>query len=257
MPAGDVQMFGLEPHIVAGLAGALIVGGIVKGVTGIGLPIVTMAISLNFLPAQTVLALLVMPIVATNFYQAASMGNPMAPLRRFWILIVFLAGFLWLGALLVTKLSAAGLFGTLGAAVCVFSAAQFFKPPQNALSPRLEKLTQPLAGMVGGILGGLTTIWGPPMLMYMLMLKLDKDTWVRSIGLIWFMGSLPLTLGYWANGLLNEMTIWLSLAAILPGMAGIKIGERIRDMLNQDRFRKVLLVCMFLIGLNLIRRAVF
>ena len=36
-----------------------------------------------------------------------------------------------------------------------------------------------------------------------------------------------------------------------------RIGELIRERIDQDTFRKVMLVMLFLIGLNLIRRAVF
>ena len=45
--------------------------------------------------------------------------------------------------------------------------------------------------------------------------------------------------------------------ACVPGMIGIRIGEVIRERIDQDTFRKVMLVMLLLIGLNLIRRAVF
>ncbi len=40
-------------------------------------------------------------------------------------------------------------------------------------------------------------------------------------------------------------------------MIGIRIGEVIRERIDQETFRKVMLVMLLLIGLNLIRRAVF
>ena len=95
------------------------------------------------------------------------------------------------------------------------------------------------------------------MMMYLMMLKLDKDTWVRTIGLVWFCGSVPLAIAYWQNGVLNPDNFWLSAYACVPGMIGIRIGEKLRDKINQETFRKVLLVILFIIGLNLIRRAVF
>ena len=51
--------------------------------------------------------------------------------------------------------------------------------------------------------------------------------------------------------------IYLSVYACIPGMIGIRIGEIIRDRINQETFRKAMLVMLFLIGLNLIRRALF
>ena len=52
---------------------------------------------------------------------------------------------------------------------------------------------QALTGALGEILDGLTAIWGPPIMMLFVMLKLDKDDWVQTVGLVWFVGSVPLT----------------------------------------------------------------
>ena len=49
----------------------------------------------------------------------------------------------------------------------------------------------------------------------------------------------------------------MSLYACLPGMLGIWIGEVIRRRINQDTFRRVMLLALFVIGANLIRRAIF
>ena len=40
------------------------------------------------------------------------------------------------------------------------------------------------------------------------------------------------------------------------GMLGIWIGEMIRRRINQETFRKVMLLALFVIGINLIRRAI-
>ena len=83
-------MFGLEWPLIAVLTAALVVGGIVKGVVALGLPIVTIAILLNFLPPLTVLGLLIMPMLVTNLWQAVRAGNLLEPLRRFWPMIVMM-----------------------------------------------------------------------------------------------------------------------------------------------------------------------
>jgi hypothetical protein len=49
----------------------------------------------------------------------------------------------------------------------------------------------------------------------------------------------------------------LSLAACLPSFVGQWIGTSVRARIEPDSFRKVLLIVFFLIGLNLIRRALF
>ena len=57
--------------------------------------------------------------------------------------------------------------------------------------------------------------------------------------------------------MLNSETTPMSLYTCLPGMLGIWIGEMIRRRINQETFHKVMLLALFVIGINLIRRAIF
>ncbi len=250
-------MFGMEWPLIAVLTAALVVGGIVKGVVALGLPIVTLAILLNFLPPLTVLGLLIMPMLVTNLWQAGRAGNLLEPLRRFWPMIVTGFVFLVIGAEMIVIMDTVVLFGVLGTCVAVFSVIGLARPNMPPLRPETEKWAGPMAGAMGGLLGGISTIWGPPMTMYFVMLKLPKGVFVRTVGLAWFAFSLPLAIAYWRNGIFSGDVIYLSLYACVPGMIGIRIGEVIRERIDQDTFRKVMLVMLLLIGLNLIRRAVF
>ncbi len=250
-------MFGLEPFQLVLISGSVFVGGIVKGVTGIGLPIVSIAILVNFLPPATTLAIVVIPILVTNLWQAVRAGSMASLIRQFWPMIVFFVSFLFISARLVVELDSGALFGILGASILLFSVSNWFRPRAKPLSQRTTRWAGPLAGALGGVLGGISTIWGPPMMMYFMMLKLDRETWIRAVGLVWFIGSVPLTIAYWSNGVLNGDTTPLSLAACIPSLAGIFVGEFIRRRIDPETFRKVLLVTLFLVGLNLIRRSLF
>jgi uncharacterized protein len=250
-------MFGFDALTITVITLSMVLGGTVKGITGIGLPIVAMAFILHFVDPKVTLAILVLPILITNLWQVTRAGNIMQPLRRFWLMTLTFLIFLFVGAQLVVKLDTNVLFAVLGVCVAAFSASNLIRPRPHPLAPRTEKWAGPVAGALGGVLGGLSTIWGPPMMMYLVMLKLDKDTWVRTVGLIWFSGAVPLTIAYWQNGILNADTAPLSAYACVPGMVGIRIGELIRDRIPQETFRKVMLAALVIIGLNLIRRAVF
>lgn len=250
-------MFGIEPWQLALVSAAICFGGVVKGVTGIGLPIVTISILVNFLDPLVSIAVVVVPILVTNGWQAFRQGLEWSTCRRFAPMIVCFLVVLLASARLVVELDARVLFGVLGVTVTAFAASNLFKPRPRALKPKTERWAGPLAGTLGGVLGGMTTIWGPPMMMYFVLLKLDKDAWVRVVGLVWFAGSLPLTYAYWQNGMLNADTAPLSAYACVPGMAGILIGEHIRKFVDQPTFTRILLVALLLIGINLVRRAVF
>ena len=58
---------------VAGLVAAFIIGGTAKGTLGIGLPLVAVPLTAQFLDLPVVIGLLSVPMLATNIGQALDM----------------------------------------------------------------------------------------------------------------------------------------------------------------------------------------
>lgn len=248
-------MFGLSPDIVAWLAFSIFAGALAKGISGVALPIVTLSIALNFVEPRVGLALVSLPIVLTNTWQAFGGGDFIRPLKRFWPVALMLVIGLYIGSELINVFEAPVLFAVMGITAIVFTVSQFYKPDAPPLRPRTEKILGPFVGIVSGLMGGMTSVWGPPIMMFLFMLKMDKDMWVRSITGLYLLGGFPLMLFYLQNGVLGGDMLWLSVAACIPGMAGIVIGERLRRFINEALFRKLLLATIFVFGLNMIRRA--
>ncbi|MEK9672660.1 MAG: sulfite exporter TauE/SafE family protein [Rhodospirillaceae bacterium] len=254
-----VELLGQPAGVLIPLAIAITVGGVIKGITAIGLPTVTISFAITFhlLPPKEAIALVVVPIIVTNLWQAIRAHGRIDPLKRFWPLIAVFLVCLWIGSKLLAVMNTHLLFAILGSAVAVFAASNLWKPRPHPITPGTERWAGPVAGVIGGLLGGTTTIWGPPLMMYFVLLKLTKDEWIRTIGMVWFTGAIPLAVFYWQNGILNPSNVYLSAAACVPGMVGILIGEQIRKVINEEAFRRVMLFILFLFGLNLIRRAIF
>ena len=49
----------------------------------------------------------------------------------------------------------------------------------------------------------------------------------------------------------------LSAAATVPALGGQFLGQWLRKRIDEDRFRKIVLIALLLSGLNLLRRAMF
>ena len=56
------------------------------------------------------------------------------------------------------------------------------------------------------------------------------------------------------NGLLSLEIVGLSAAGAVPMGAGLFVGSRLRNRIDQKAFERLLLVVLFLIGINLVRR---
>ncbi|MDH3694885.1 MAG: sulfite exporter TauE/SafE family protein [Gammaproteobacteria bacterium] len=249
-------MQSIEPFAFILISVAIMVGGVVKGVTGIGLPVVTTAIASSFLPAQLVLGFISIPLVLTNLWQAISAGDPLKPLRRFWLLALGLCFGVWITSSYAAVVDPRVIYGVIGIAVFMHAASSFyaggFTVPQH-----MEKWISPVVGFAGGLMGGLSTIWGPLIVIYFLMLRLGKEEFVQVVGWVWLLGSIPLTLGYISNGILNRDIALASAAACTPALAGLIVGQTIRKRIDEQRFQRIVMICLLLIAFNLLRRAFF
>jgi len=248
--------FGVSWQIAAFVMATFFFGGFIKGIIGIALPVITFGILSATLPVPIVLGYLAIPIIVTNLIQTLQAGNPVAPAKRFWPVIICLVAGVLISARLVTNFDPRFVYALIGTAVVIFSTISLLQP-NFLLPPAYEKPMGILAGSLGGFLGGISTIWGPPITMYLVALKLEKEEMIRSIGLIWLCASVPMIFAYIAYDILNETTWKISAAAVFPAVAGFYIGVWVRQFIGQKTFRTAILLFLIAIGLNLLRRAVF
>jgi len=106
-------------------------------------------------------------------------------------------------------------------------------------------------------MGGIAGIWAPPIVAYLSARRVDKESFVRIVGVLLFVGSTVLALGYWRAGILTAPIATYGLLLVVPAMLGFTLGERLREKLSNAIFRKAVLWLFLLMGLNLIRKGWF
>jgi uncharacterized membrane protein YfcA len=146
------------------------------------------------------------------------------------------------------------LFGLLGGIVLCFSVTAYLTPNLR-IAPPAEKWIGAVAGFAGGLIGGVSTVHGPPITLYLVALRLPKEVFIGATGLIWFCAALPLTAAYIYHGVLTAELAAFSALACVPAIGGQFLGQWVRDRIDQETFRKLLFAALLLLGLNLIRRA--
>lgn len=245
--------FGLMPLILA--ACVMIFAGLVKGTLGFGMPMIAISGVGSILPAEIAIAALIIPTLVTNLWQSLRNGPAAAllSLQDYWRLNVVLLIMIWAAAQLVTVIPDQILFVVLGLGVTAFGIVQLvgWRP---VLHRRHRKVTEPVVGLISGFFGGLSGVWGPPILLFLLALNTPKVEMVRVQGLCFLTGSIVLTAAHVNSGVLNGVTASFSALLLVPALAGLTLGFQVQDRLNQDVFRKVTLIVLLLAGLNLLRR---
>ena len=247
----------IDPVILIAATATMLVGGFVKGAVGFALPMIGIGGIGSFLPAQETVAILLLPTLFSNLWQTLRHGiGPAAlTLRRFWKLNLMLGLTIGLAAQLVPVIPSAGLFVFLGGLVCAAAGLQLI-----GWRPRAPRAARPRAaleigtGLFAGVSGGLSGVWGPPILVFLISLGATKALQIRSLGLALLVGSAILVPAHVTSGILDARTMPFSLAMSVPVAVGMAIGLRYQDRMDQALFRKVALAVLCIAGLNLLRR---
>lgn len=237
---------------------AMFVGGVCKGIIGVALPLVGISVMVMLLDPKLAVAMIVIPIFLTNLQMAMRSGvnELLEALFRFWPLIVTCFATLFTVALFATQLPSSTIVIGLGLALLVFVLANV-SPWKPAVPANVEKPVGALVGVVSGALGGATSVYGPPITMFLLASGVPKTKWSASVGVTFTMGSMPLLAGYILNGTITPAVAAISTAACIPAFIGMWLGFKLQDAMAPDTFRKVLMAGLFIMALNLLRKGFF
>jgi len=231
-----------------------LVAGTVKGALGIGLPTISISILAQFVDPRVAIALMLVPALFSNTWQVYRGGKIVRSARMLWPYVISMSVVMFCASLFAARASTRALIAGIGIMVVLWTVTSFIRSPPK-IPEHLNRTAQFLLGIVSGLMGGLTAIWSPPMVIYLLSIRCEKDDFVRFTGFMILCGTIPLTIGYILNGLLDKQMALASCLMIIPTLLGFSIGERIRKLMSVEQFQKAVLLLFFLMGLNLIRRS--
>jgi uncharacterized membrane protein YfcA len=110
-------------------------------------------------------------------------------------------------------------------------------------------------GLSAGLLGGISSLFVPVLAAFMLSLRLKPDEFVSGIGLMFLTGGVTLAAVTAGFGTLSTEGWIAACLAIVPVTLGQVAGQAMRRLVDPDTFRRIVLIVLLLIGLNLLRRA--
>lgn len=230
-----------------------LVAGMVKGITGMGLPTVAMSLLGMLMSPASAAALLVIPSFVTNVWQCFS-GPAIGPLlRRLWpLMVTIVVGTLWGSSLLAN--TAPQLSGmALGIALLIYAGYALLAPALT-VAPRFEPWLSPLIGLTTGVATGITGVFVMPAVPYLQALNLDKDELVQALGLAFTISTLALAGGLFMHDVFRLNQLGMSTLVIVPSLLGMWLGQKVRVRISPRRFKQCLLLFLAVLGLQLIIR---
>ena len=214
---------------------------------GLGLPTISMALlALIMAPAQAA-ALLVVPSLVTNLWQA----RPAATFGPIWRRIAgmqagacagTLAGAWWLGA-------PSGVWAgvCLGVALVLYAAWGLFGSPPSI--PTRRGRAGPGGGRRDGTGHRSHRRVRDPGRAYLQALNLGKDGLIQAMGISFSVSTLALAAGLWLNGSYGADAAGASLLMLLPALLGMGLGQWLRGRLSPRVFKLCFMASLALLGI--------
>jgi len=230
-----------------------LLGGLVKGVIGLGFPVVVLACLAAPLGLKEAMALLIVPGVIINIWQALAGGAFMPIIRRIRSLLVTSLIGIWAGVQILSSADTNFLIGMLGIVLFAYAALSLARP-QIAPPGEKERWLSPVMGVVGGFVFGLTGSYMVPGVMYIQSLGLSRDMFVQALGIIFCLIMAALGLFMASNKILPMDIMMISAGALVPTTLGMVTGQRLRHRLSERKFRLVLFAALCCAGLYMIVR---
>ena len=239
-----------DPIIIFIIILAVLGGGLVKGTLGFGMPMVALPIIAFVLPATTAMMLLCAPILLTNFLQIKFKEGVSS--YRFLPMFVSLIIGLIIGARLILEININTITQIIAFSIIFAALVNCFGIKIENINKSWEKTITILIGFGSGVLGGLSTFYGPPMLAYLVAANLPKEKFIRTVSTMYFIGSFPLYGSLIYYGFATKQDLIVSVALIIPAFIAQQLGTKIRDKINQKQFRICVLTTLIVLGFSLL-----
>lgn len=224
--------------------------GIVKGVTGMGLPTVAMGLLGTVMPPVAAAALLIVPSFVTNVWQLLAGPRFAALASRLWPMMAGIAVGTIAGSRFLTGDATGWTMRGLGVALMLYAGLGLLAW-QPSIPGRMERRLSPLVGLATGAITGGTGIFVIPAVPYLQALGLEKDELVQALGLSFTVSTVALAIGLAGGGAFGLAGAGASALAVAPALLGMWAGQRLRRHIRPAAFRRWFLIALLLLGLQL------
>jgi uncharacterized protein len=232
-----------------------LLAGFIKGAIGLGLPTVAIGLlGLVMAPAQAA-ALLVIPSLVTNVWQLSAGPRLASLVCRLWTMMLGICVGTAAGAGLLTG-NTDRATGALGLALILYAGVSLASV-RIRVPDRIERWLSPAVGATTGMVTGATGVLVIPAVPYLQALALEKDELVQALGLSFTVSTLALSAVLAHEGVFQIPLAGVSLLALAPALAGMLLGQWVRNRIRPAVFRSCFFLGLLVLGLHLALRSWF
>ncbi|PTW62080.1 hypothetical protein C8N35_101115 [Breoghania corrubedonensis] len=229
----------------------LAAGGLLKGATGAGTPVIAVPALAMFFDVKTAVIILLIPNLFTNAWQIWKYRS-FLPRRPF--VKLFLAGGVIgvaAGTWALAALSAQTLQVGVGVVVLIYIGFRLLHPHWQ-LGERAGTASAAPAGIIAGVLQGASGISAPVSITYLNAMRLERAVFIPTISTLFLLFVVVQIPALAAAGLLSWKLILISTVAVVPVLSAMPLGTRLARALSPAVFDRIILILLGILAIKLV-----
>jgi len=232
-------------------AGGLVIGGILKGATGAGAPIVAVPLLSLLYSVPLAVATLTVPSLLANIFQIRKFRRSMGSLRFALSFAGSAAVGAAIGSVLLVVLSAQMLLVAVSVLVYLYVAFRLPNPGWRLCERVVARIVLPV-GLVSGVLQGAAGLSAPASVTFLNAMRLDRERFIAVISMLFFAMSAIQIPALVVVGVMTWERFGLGLLACIPLFGAMPVGAYLARKLSREAFDKVMLAVLALVATRLV-----
>ncbi|WMS44154.1 sulfite exporter TauE/SafE family protein [Acuticoccus sp. MNP-M23] len=240
------------------LAGAigLLIGGILKGATGAGAPIVAVPVLALIYDVPLAVAVFTTSSLLSNIWQGWRYRGSQGSKSFVWWFAGMASVGTILGSLLLVTLPSEFLMTSVSALVFLYIVFRLLRPEWQLSERAAGRIVAP-AGFLGGMLQGAAGLSAPISLTFLTAMKMERARFIATVSVFFAMTSITQIPTLYGLGVMTPQLFGVSLLACIPVFGGMPIGAALAKRFSKKTFDTVMLAILAVVASRLVVEALF
>ena len=241
--------FSTEVFIVAGIISFF--AAFIHGSIGLGFPMVATPLLALVTDIQTAIILTIIPSFLTNLVSIRSEGNILSASHRYLSLALFVMAGSAIGTQVLIFTNSEIFKALLAGAIIVYLFADKINFNLTWVSGH-QIFSRFVFGVSAGILGGLTNVMAPILIIYTLESKHSKSDTIQALNFCFLFGKLTQFILFSINGKFTLDKLSVSSVMLIAASLALYIGIAIRKKIELSAYRKILRLVLLILAVLLL-----
>ena len=233
------------------IAVVFLLAAFIHGSIGFGFPMVATPLLALSTDIQTAIVLTLIPTLLVNLISIISEGNILVAARRHFSLALLAMLGSAVGTQILLTVNSDIFKGLLGVVIIIYLLAEKIKLKLSWIreQPKFSKFT---FGLSAGIIGGLTNVMAPVLIIYSLESKYSKSETVQASNLCFLLGKIIQIFLFIINGKFSLNEFSTSSAMFIVTSIALYGGIAVRNKIKGKVYKKILRLLLFILAIILL-----